>query len=123
MDVIYYYCFLFYKKILKDDEPHATTVWALGFLHGFFLSTIINLFFISFFHFKLEKWQLIGSGILFILLNVLYFKNSNKSKKIVKKRPVFFGSHQLSIILSSIYFFILISSLFWGPILTKYILK
>jgi hypothetical protein len=122
MDVIYYYCFLFYKKILKEEEPYSTTVWALGFLHGFFFSTTINLLFIYFFHFKLEKWELIGIGIFFLIVTYLYFNKSKRSKKIIKNKPSFWGNHQLSIILSSIYFLILITTLFWGPILTRYIL-
>jgi len=43
MDVIHYYCFLFYGKILKEDEPHATTLWVLGFGEGYLISVICDI--------------------------------------------------------------------------------
>jgi len=38
MDVLYYYIYLFYVKVISDNQPHSRTVWALGFL----FSLIIN---------------------------------------------------------------------------------
>ena len=38
MDVLYYYIYLFYVKVMPDDYPHSNTVWALGFI----FSLIIN---------------------------------------------------------------------------------
>ncbi len=29
--VLYYYYYLFYTKIIRDDEPHATTIFTLSF--------------------------------------------------------------------------------------------
>lgn len=31
-DVLYYYIYLFYAKVMPDDYSHSNTVWALGFL-------------------------------------------------------------------------------------------
>ena len=30
IDVLYYMYYLFYLKKLKDEEPHARTIWFLG---------------------------------------------------------------------------------------------
>lgn len=122
MDVIYYYCYLFYTKIIKDNEPYATTVWALGFSEGFFASIILNIVSIHFWCFSLDKWKMIGIGIMFLLGNYFYFNKSGKAKKIVKIKPMFCNNHRISIILTIIFFAVLISSMFWGPIYTRYLL-
>ncbi len=123
MDVVYYYCYLFYRKILKEDEPHALTTWALGFGEGFFFSVIIDVFLIRFFCFKMNKWLIIGVGIIFLLFNYLYFFKSGRGQRIVLSKPNFFGSQKISILLTIIFFVVLISSMFWGAIWAKYLLE
>ncbi|MFC4389776.1 hypothetical protein [Flavobacterium quisquiliarum] len=123
MDVIYYYCYLFYKKILKEDEPHALTVWALGAGEGFFVGSIINIFLIRFFCFKMDKWLMIGISVLFLLINYFYFFKSKRSLRIIKEKPLFFGSSKISKILTIAFFVVIISSMFWGAIYAKYLLQ
>lgn len=122
MDVIYYYCYLFYKKILKEDEPHATTVWAFGFGEGYFISIIFDMVVTKYFCYDIIEYCMFPIIGLSLLFNYLYFSRSKRSQKIVKEKPTFFGSHKASIILTSIFFFILISSMFWGPFCSKYML-
>lgn len=122
MDIIYYYCYLFYTRIIKDNEPYAATAWALGFIEGFFASVILNIVSIHFLCFSLGKWRMIGIGIMFLLGNYFYFNKSGRAKKIVKNKPVFYNNRRISIILTSIFFAVLISSMFWGPLYTKYLL-
>lgn len=119
MDVIYFYSFLFYTKIIKDDEPHATTVWVLGFAEGFFASVVLDIFSIRFCCISLNKWIMISIGAIFVFANYLYFNRSGRSKKIVKAKPMFYSNHRISILLTSIFFIVLISSMFWGPIFSR----
>lgn len=123
MDVIYYYCYLFYKKILKEDEPHALTVWAIGFGEGFFISVIVDILLIRFFCIKIDKWLMIGVGLTFLLFNYLYFFKSGRGKRIVISKPTFFGNKKMSALLTIIFFVFLISSMFWGAICSKYLLQ
>lgn len=123
MDVIYYYCYLFYKRILKEDEPHALTVWAIGFGEGFFVSVICDIFLIKFYCAKMDKWLMIGIGAIFLLFNYFYFFKSDKGKRIVISKPTFFGSPKISILITITFFFILISSMFWGAFYSKYLLE
>lgn len=122
MDVIYYYCFLFYTKVIKDDSPHATTIWALGFTEGFFANVILYSFLVYKFGIKtLNIWIMIFVLVLFVLANHLYFKRSGRNKKIILEKPMFYSSQKISIIITSIFFIILISSMFWGPFYIKYL--
>lgn len=123
MDVIYFYSFLFYTKIIKDDEPHATTVWVLGFAEGFFASVILDIFSIRFCCIALSKWIMMSIGAIFVFANYLYFHRSGRSKKIVKAKPMLYSSHRMSMLLTSVFFLILVSSMFWGPILSKHLLN
>lgn len=123
MDVIYYYCYLFYKKILKEDEPHALTVWALGIGEGFFISVLIDILLIHFFCIKMDKWLMIGIGLICLLLNYFYFFKSSRGQRIIIYKPAFFGNRKISMILTIIFFIVLISSMFWGAICSKYLLE
>ena len=122
MDVIYYYCFLFYKKILKEDEPHATTIWALGFVEGYFLKIISDIVIIRFFCSNIIKYTFFPIIGITLLLNYVYFGKSKRSR-IVREKPIFFDSNKMSIILTIIFLTILISSMFWGGFYTKYLLE
>jgi hypothetical protein len=108
---------------LKEDEPHALTVWALGVGEGFFISIIIDIFLIRFFCIKMDKWIMIGITLIVLLFNYFYFFKSGRGQKIAISKPIFFGSKKISIILTTVFFIILISSLFWGAIWSKYLLE
>lgn len=123
MDVIYYYCYLFYKKTLKENESHALTVWALGIAEGFFISVLIDIISIRFFCIKIDKWLMIGIGLAFLLFNYFCFFKSRRGQKIIVSKPTFFGNKKVSAILTIIFFTILISSMFWGAIFSKYLLE
>ena len=122
MDVIYYYCFLFYKNIVKDDEPYATTVWILGFGEGFFLSAISDIISTKIFCYDLIKYSMLPIIGMTLLFNYFYFNKSGRAKKIVKEKPVFFGSHKISIMITTFFLIILISTMFWGPLYAKHLL-
>ncbi|QLC68014.1 hypothetical protein LPB248_12155 [Flavobacterium sp. LPB0248] len=66
---------------------------------------------------------MIGISILFLLVNYFYFFKSKRSLRIIKERPLFFGSPKISKILTIVFFVIIISSMFWGAICSKYLLE
>ena len=123
MDVIYYYCFLFYKNIVKDDEPYATTVWILGFGEGFFLSAISDIISTKIFCYDLIKYSMLPIIGMTLLFNYFYFNKPGRAKKIIEEKPVFFSNHKISIVLTSLFFIILSSSMFLGAFYTKYLLE
>ncbi|WP_244160802.1 hypothetical protein [Flavobacterium defluvii] len=108
---------------MKEDEPHALTVWALGIGEGFFVSVFTDIILIRFFCIKMDKWLMIGIGILFLLFNYFYFFRSERGKRIVISKSTFLESNKISIIATILFFLILISSLFWGAICSKYLLE
>jgi len=121
MDTIYYYYFLFYTEIIPDDQPHETTIFVLSFQEGFLFGVILDVLSMIFFRYDLI-FILFACVFIFIWsINYFYFYRSGRCKQIVKDKPKIFGSHEISKIITIIFFAVTTSSLFWGPFLTKYL--
>lgn len=123
MQTIFFYYYLFYTKVIKDDEPYATTVFALSMSEGFLINFLIQFLFAYFYCILLNIWIMVVVQLLIILINYLYFNKSGRVKKIVKLKPMFFLNHNLSIILTVLFFVITVSFIFWGPIYFKTFLE
>lgn len=123
MKVLYYYYYLFYSKVLKDNEPHLLTTLALSASEGFLINGILQISLARFFSISLDKWPMIGVLVLLIFANYLYYHSTGKSKEIVKTKPMFYSSHKLSIVLTFLFFTITLSFLFWEPIYVKQLLQ
>lgn len=123
MKVFYYYYFLFYSKVLKDNEPHMLTTFALSASEGFFINVILDIFLIKFFCISMDKWTMLGILAGLILANYYYFHRAGKGKEIIKTKPKFFSNHRVSIVITVLFFVITASSLFWGPVYTKHLLE
>ena len=111
IDVLYYYIYLFYAKVMPDDYPHSNTVWALGAASAFIINGLIDIPLAYFFNCYLSTIQKIIIIIIVMTLFYLKYDRSGKGIRIVKKeKPKFFGSKIASIILTVLFF--LISMLF-----------
>ena len=111
MDVLYYYIYLFYAKVMPDDYPHLNTVWALGVTSAFIINFSLDMGLAFFFGYTLSVFQMVSITALLMLLFYFKYYKSGRGKRIVKKeKPKFFGSNTASIILTVLFF--LISMLF-----------
>ena len=107
MDVLYYYIYLFYAKVMPDDYPHSNTVWALGAASAFIINGLIDIPLAYFFNCYLSTIQKIIIIIIVMTLFYLKYDRSGKGIRIVKKeKPKFFGSDTASIILTILFFLI-----------------
>ena len=121
MDVIYYYCYLFYVNYIRDVDPHSYTVYAISAVEGYALNIFVDII-LTFFkcmHINTLIWMSIL--ILICFFNYLHFDKSGRGKKIVKKKPMFFSNHKLSIVLSALFFIILFSTFLLGAFYSKYL--
>ena len=107
MDVLYYYIYLFYAKVMPDDYPHLNTVWALGVTSAFIINGLIDIPLAYFFNCYLSTIQKVIIIIIVMTLFYLKYDRSGKGIRIVKKeKPKFFGSNTASIILTILFFLI-----------------
>jgi len=119
-----YYIYLFYVKVISDNQPHSRTVWALGFLFSLIINCPLDMGLAYFFSYTLSIFQLISITALLMLLFYFKYYKSGRGKQIVKKeKPKFFGSNTASIILTILFFLISMSFLFLGPDIVREILE
>ena len=121
--VFYYYYFLFYSKVLKDNEPHLLTTLALSASEGFLINGILQISLSRFFCIPMDKWLMIVVPVLLIGANYFYYHKTDRAKEIVKTKPMFYSSHRLSIILTLLFFIATLSFLFWSPVYVKQIIE
>ena len=124
MDVFYYYIYLFYAKVMPDDYPHSTTVWALGAASAFIINGLIDIPLAYFFNCYLSTIQKIIIIIIVMTLFYLKYDRSGKGIRIVEKeKPKFFGSNTASIILTILFFLISMFFLFFSADIVREILE
>ena len=124
MDVLYYYIYLFYAKVMPDDYPHSNTVWALGVTSAFIINGLIEIPLAYFFNCYLSTIQKVIIIIIVMTLFYLKYDRSGKGIRIVKKeKPKFFGSKIASIILTILFFLIGMLFLFFKADVVREILE
>ena len=124
MDVLYYYIYLFYAKVMPDDYPHLNTVWALGYLFSLIINGLIEIPLAYFFNCYLSTIQKVIIMIIVMTLFYLKYDRSGKGIRIVKKeKPKFFGSNTASIILTVLFFLIGMLFLFFKADVLRKILE
>lgn len=120
LNVVYYNYFLFYKKVIKDPEPHFATVLSLGFNEAVFINGLIDILVIKWFCFQIPVWIQFGLSLIIIYFNYSKYHRSRLDREIVRTKPTIGKSRSFTTIL---FFVITISWLFWGPIYEKYLLS
>ena len=123
MDVFYYYIYLFYVKVISDNQPHSRTIWALGVTSAFIINGLIDIPLAYFFNCYLS---IIQKVIIIIIVITLFYLKYDRSKgiRIVKKeKPKFFGSKIASIILTVLFFLIGMLFLFFKADVLRKILE
>lgn len=120
--VLYYYYYCFYTHYIVDSEPHATTVWTLGFSFSLLINSLIDIP-LAFLGVKLNTWVYLGVFILTVVLIYLTLIKTKKHIKIIQCKPVIFNSHQASIIISILFFIFTLSLMFLRPFYVKYIIN
>ena len=124
MDVLYYYIYLFYAKVMPDDYPHSNTVWALGFIFSLIINGLIDIPLAYFFNCYLNIIQKVIIIIIVMTLFYLKYDRSGKGIRIVKKeKPKFFGSNTASIIHTIRFFLIGMLFLFFKADVVREILE
>jgi len=109
--VFYYY--LFYTKILPDNQPHATVIFTLSFSLALLINGLLNILLAYTINYALGSYEMIGIFVMLLGMNYLLFYRKGKAKKIIQEQPKFFCNHKISIILTILFFLITASFLFW----------
>jgi hypothetical protein len=121
MNVLYYYYYLFYTRVLPDNEPHATVIFTLSLSETLLIIHTIDFVGAHLFcRFLLVKWSMIGIFIAVILINYLIYHQGGLNKKVIQNKPKFYGSNNISCMITVLFFLVTTSFLFW---MSDYLLK
>ena len=113
---LYYYYYLFYKNILRDNEPHLLTTLVLAFSFSLLIIAIIEIAMAHLLKMTLGHYEMVGINVLMVFILYLTLHRTGKAKEIVKEKPMFFKNHVLSILITFLFLAITSSYLFWGSI-------
>jgi hypothetical protein len=123
MDILYYYYYLFYTKILPDDQPHSTVVFCLSLMESFIINGLLNIISILLFCYNISKWPMIGILIAIIIVNYKIYYKSKKMELIIIEKPKLFNSNTASVAFSVIFFILSLLMIVTAPFYSKYFLE
>lgn len=122
LDVLYYHYYLYSVKILWEDEPYATTNWMLSFSEALLVNGLFDIILAKFFCIRMGKWYMILIFLIILISNYFYYNRSGRSRKVVIEKPLLFESSKISFWVMILFFLISVSSLFWIPFYSEYLL-
>lgn len=116
LDVLYYFYYKYTIKVLKDNEPLATTVFMLSISESFFCNGMASIIGAKYFGVSISsnKPFLFSVPIIILIINYFYFQKSGRGKEIIIEKPLLFGSRGFSIAVTLIFWIVTFSWLFWG---------
>ncbi len=123
MSILYYYYYLFYTKILPDDQPHSTVVFCLSLMESFIINGFLNIVSILLFCYNISKWPMIGILIAIVIVNYFYYYKSRKMERIIVEKPKLFNSNTASVVLSVVFFLFSLLMIVTAPFYSKYLLE
>jgi len=118
----YYHLYLFYTRVIPDDEPHATVVFTLGFTEGLFVNALLKIFLANSFCFGYGKWIGLGIASAIIVFNYFFYIQGGRGKKIIDEKSQSTSLSKLSMLVTALFAILSVSFLFWGSFYVRDIL-
>ena len=123
LNILYYYYYLFYTRVLPDNQPHLTVIFTLSFSLSLLINGLLSIILVYVSNYNMSEYMMIGIFFIIMAVNYLVFYRTEKGKRLVKEKPKLLKSHRLSILFTLIFFLVTISFLFFGPIYVRNILE
>ena len=113
MKTLYYYYYLWSKLVNYGTNPNTMATLYLSASQALFILGIYAIFLEGLYCEKILRWQMYGTILLIISINLYYYHIKGKENKIINEKPKFFNSNKISIFIT-ILFFIITTYLFIG---------
>jgi len=123
MSILYYYYYLFYTKILPDDQPHSTVIFCLSLMESFIINGFLNIVSILLFCYNISKWPMVGVLIAIVIINYKIYYKSRRMDCIIVEKPKLFNSNTASVVLSVVFFLFSLLMIVTAPFYSKYLLE
>ena len=118
-DTLFYYCYWYTVKVKKDDEPFAFTNFFLSACLAIWILGITNLFYAKKYCEAVDGPLMAIIFIIILVLNYLYFNRSGRSRKIVERKPEFFGGAKVSLYIFILFLILTVVALFVLPMAAR----
>ena len=122
METIYYYYYLFYTKVIPDDEPHATVIFTLSFTESWLVYGLLQIITVHFFCRSYDKWIGIGIFLGVVIINYFFYSKAGRAKNIIVNKPQILNQ-SFSIAITGFITLVSISYLFWGSFYIRQVLE
>lgn len=123
MSILYYYYYLFYTKVLPDDQPHSTVVFCISLMESFIINGLLNIASILLFCYNISKWPMIGVLIAIIISNYQIYYRSKRMERIIDEKPKLFNSNIASVVFSLFFFLFSLLMIVTAPFYSRYLLE
>lgn len=116
-DILIYSYHLFYKNLLKDDTPIATTLFAVSASTAIIICTFVNIVLVTLRNSPLETIDMMLVFLVVFVIIVYKYGYMKRAKMITVSLKV----KRINILFALFYFIFSILCLFFGPIIRSYI--
>ena len=123
MSILYYYYYLFYTKVLPDDQPHSTVVFCISLMESFIINGLLNIASILLSRYNISKWPMIGVLIAIIISNYQIYYRSKRMERIIDEKPKLFNSNIASVVFSLFFFLFSLLMIVTAPFYSRYLLE
>lgn len=121
--MFYYHYYLFYTKVIPDNQPNATVIFVLSFVEALLINAIVDYVMLKYFCVGMSKWPMISVIVVMLVANYFYYYRSGRFRTIIEEKPMFFDNRKLSTIITFGVSLLIISWMFWGAVLGKHLLE
>lgn len=116
MKVLYYFTYLFFKKVMHDDDAHSSTVLSICADFGFIVTAAVSSI-MGIYCYDITGVEWVSIYLLTGFIVYLYFKN--KGERIVAEEPLLLNNRYLSIFFAIGFSLFSYSSFIAGAVIGK----
>ncbi len=119
MNVLYYYYYLIYIRVIPETRPSINSIFTLGFSISLWVNFSSQVVLIKTSCQSIGVWGMMSISLIIIGCLYYYFLRNERYKEVIESQPKFFENHILTTVIVVTFFLLSASSLVWGPIITK----
>jgi len=80
LNILYYYYYLFYTRVLPDNQPHLTVIFTLSFSLSLLINGLLSIILVYVFNYNMSEYMMIGIFSIIMAVNYLVFYRIEKGK-------------------------------------------
>lgn len=116
-DNLFYYYYVFYKNVLRDDIPFFTAIFAVGASTGFIVVTLADTLLVLLDNSSLSFWASLTVAVIIFATTTLYYTYKKRAQRLMTKMKW----NRFNSLLVLLYFIFSLLCMVLGSELTRYL--